>query len=122
MARRRRYGWPGSCGVPERTLSTIDDTETGDRFGRGLGIDYPRTIPRAQARTLVGSNGSRERVEMSTSHRDESAVMPRNWAALTGTWSFDDARTVYTGPMEPTTVPYGLAISDLRLRDGRLRT
>jgi hypothetical protein len=66
----------------------------------------------------MGSNGRRERVE--TSDR-ESAARPMNWAALTGTWSFADAHAIYAGPAESATVPYGLAVSDLRLRDGRLR-
>jgi hypothetical protein len=46
-------------------------------------------------------------------------IEPSRWAALTGRWSFDSGASVYEGPFEEQPQPYGLALSDLRLRDGR---
>src|ERR1700723_2277324 len=46
---------------------------------------------------------------------------PSHWAALTGRWSFDSSASVYEGPLEDQQQPFGLALSDLRLRDGTSR-
>jgi hypothetical protein len=46
-------------------------------------------------------------------------VTPTHWAALTGRWSFDSGVSIYEGPLEDRQQPYGLALSDLRLQDGR---
>jgi hypothetical protein len=41
-----------------------------------------------------------------------------NWAALAGHWTFEKARATYTKPTTQSSTPFGLAISDARLRDG----
>jgi hypothetical protein len=46
---------------------------------------------------------------------------PRHWAALAGRWSFDSGVSVYQGPLEDQRQPYGLALSELQLQDGRAR-
>ncbi len=46
-------------------------------------------------------------------------IIPGHWAALTGRWSFDSGVSIYEGPLEDQQQPYGLALSELRLRDGR---
>lgn len=48
-------------------------------------------------------------------------LTPGHWAALTGRWSFDSGVCVYDGTLDDQKQPYGLALSDLRLRDGRAR-
>jgi hypothetical protein len=48
-------------------------------------------------------------------------MTPSHWAALTGRWSFDSGVSVYEGPLEGPQEPYGLALSELRLRDGYAR-
>jgi len=48
-------------------------------------------------------------------------ISPKNWAALTGRWSFEAAATVYEGPFDEQPQPYGLALTELRVRDGRTR-
>jgi hypothetical protein len=45
---------------------------------------------------------------------------PAHWAALTGRWSFDSGVAVYEGPLDDQQL-YGLALSELLLRDGRAR-
>ncbi|HEV2199286.1 MAG TPA: hypothetical protein VGR73_05665 [Bryobacteraceae bacterium] len=45
-------------------------------------------------------------------------VTPTHWAALMGRWSFDSAGALYEGPLDDQQQPYGLALSELRLRDG----
>jgi hypothetical protein len=44
---------------------------------------------------------------------------PQQWAALAGRWSFDSGVSVYEGPLEDQRQPYGLALSELQLQDGR---
>ena len=44
---------------------------------------------------------------------------PGHWAALAGRWSFDSGVSVYEGPLKDQQLPYGLALTELRLRDGR---
>jgi hypothetical protein len=44
---------------------------------------------------------------------------PSHWAALKGRWSFESGVAVYEGPLEGQEQLYGLALSDLRLQDGR---
>lgn len=48
-----------------------------------------------------------------------SPKAPGHWAALAGRWSFDSGLSVYEGPLHGQQLPYGLALTDLRLRDGR---
>lgn len=56
------------------------------------------------------------------SEEAQQLVEPRSWAALAGLWSFQEDRTAtYRGPVQGAGVPYGLAISNIRLRDGRAR-
>jgi hypothetical protein len=45
-------------------------------------------------------------------------IAPAHWAPLAGRWSFSSDASVYEGPLEDQQQPYGLALSDLRLRDG----
>lgn len=45
-------------------------------------------------------------------------MTPKHWAALTGRWSFDAGVAAYEGPLADQQLPYGLALSELRLRDG----
>jgi len=47
-------------------------------------------------------------------------LTPSHWAALTGRWSFDSSVAVYDGPLDQQR-PYGIALSELRLRDGLAR-
>jgi hypothetical protein len=44
---------------------------------------------------------------------------PRHWAALAGRWSFDSGISAYEGPLEDQRQPFGLALSELQLQDGR---
>jgi len=44
---------------------------------------------------------------------------PHHWAALAGRWSFDSGISVYEGPLEDQRQPFGLALSELQLQDGR---
>jgi hypothetical protein len=48
-------------------------------------------------------------------------MTPGHWAALTGRWSFDSGVSVYEGPLKDQQPPYGLALTEMRLRDGRSR-
>jgi len=48
-------------------------------------------------------------------------LTPGHWAALKGRWSFDSGVSVYEGPFEDQPQPYGLALSELRLRDGHAK-
>ena len=45
-------------------------------------------------------------------------MTPAHWAALKGRWSFEADVAVYEGPLDERQ-SFGLALSDLRLRDGR---
>lgn len=47
-------------------------------------------------------------------------IRVRNWAALSGRWTFGEAAAIYNGPVEPVR-PYGIALSDIQLRDGTVR-
>lgn len=48
-------------------------------------------------------------------------VSPASWAAISGSWSFEEGVSRYHGPIEPAAVPFGLALCNLRMRDGILR-
>lgn len=48
-------------------------------------------------------------------------LTPKHWAALAGRWSFESGACVYEGPFEGQDQPFGLALCELRLRDGVLR-
>src|SRR5271170_4923644 len=48
-------------------------------------------------------------------------IGPTRWTALTGRWSFDSGVSVYEGPLEDQQQQYGLALTELRLGDGRAR-
>jgi hypothetical protein len=48
-------------------------------------------------------------------------LIPGHWAALKGRWSFEAGVSVYEGQIEDQQQPYGLALSDLRLQDGRVK-
>jgi hypothetical protein len=48
-------------------------------------------------------------------------ITPGHWAALAGRWTFNSGGAVYEGPLEDQQPQYGLALSDLRLRDGHSR-
>jgi len=61
----------------------------------------------------VDDNGS------TNGNHHAASLSPSQWAALTGRWSFDPGVSVYDGPLDDQQQPYGLALSDLRLRDGR---
>jgi len=45
----------------------------------------------------------------------------QRWAALAGHWNFDDNSAIYAGPKEGP-IAYGLAVSNVTLRDGEVRT
>jgi hypothetical protein len=45
-------------------------------------------------------------------------IIPSHWAALMGHWSFESGDPVYEGPLDNMQQPYGLAQSNLQLRDG----
>lgn len=42
------------------------------------------------------------------------------WAAIAGLWRFEHTGVVYRGREEAATIPYGLALSNASLRDGRV--
>ena len=48
---------------------------------------------------------------------DPELRMVRKWAAIAGNWSFDGPHATYLGPSGGV-VPYGLALTDVELRDG----
>jgi hypothetical protein len=48
-------------------------------------------------------------------------ISPRHWAALKGRWSFDSSVAEYQGPLDDEQQRYGLALSELHLRDGRAK-
>ncbi len=54
-------------------------------------------------------------------HGNSEWKSPHNWAALAGRWTFGADFAVYEGPLEKQPQPYGLALSELRLGDGRVR-
>jgi len=49
---------------------------------------------------------------------ENGTVKPVSWATLSGRWSFGQEEVVYEGPNEGASVPYGLAVCNLQLRDG----
>jgi len=44
-----------------------------------------------------------------------------NWAGIAGSWSFGERQARYEGPSKGEGAPYGLALSDVQLRDGTVR-
>jgi hypothetical protein len=49
-------------------------------------------------------------------------VSPANWAAIAGSWSFEGEVCRYHGPVDAATpTPFGLALCNERMRDGRSR-
>jgi hypothetical protein len=46
---------------------------------------------------------------------------PTSWAAMSGSWSFEDSIIRYNGPLDQAVTPFGLALCNLRMRDGLLR-
>lgn len=53
---------------------------------------------------------------------DSELVPIINWAPVAGIWSFEKAAARYLGPTTPDgTLPYGIALSDVYLRDGIVR-
>ena len=48
-------------------------------------------------------------------------VRVRSWAAITGEWTFNKENASYLGPTEAVVAPYGIALSDVQLRDGVIR-
>ena len=52
-------------------------------------------------------------------HQFDSTPIPiTNWAAIAGIWSFENAVAQYKGPTTQESLPYGIALSDVQLRDG----
>jgi hypothetical protein len=60
--------------------------------------------------------------ESSTMSPSESQLVkaPVNWAAMKGVWTLVGPEIVYEGPLEASPQPYGLTLSNLSMRDGRI--
>lgn len=52
------------------------------------------------------------------SHFDSEPFAITNWAAIAGVWEFEGAKALYKGPTGDAGLPYGVALSDVQLRDG----
>ena len=55
-----------------------------------------------------------------TGPNEDSEPRAVQWAPLAGIWSFEGRSVAYQSPTSGTTLPYGLAVSNVRLRDGRV--
>jgi len=54
---------------------------------------------------------------------DNSKHKLENWVAIAGKWKFEGKKVLYLGPDDPaSTVPYGIALSQARLKRGSIKT
>jgi hypothetical protein len=86
------------------------------------GLDVESTLLLSGSVSVVRSQAMTE----DNGRQDGTApvLSPSGWAALVGRWAFDDepgAEIAYNGPTDPN-LPYGLAVCDLAVRSGTIRT